>query len=118
MPHSGILEFGEWLCNEDWSTISSISDPTKQVQEFQNIIQKKLDVIFPTKSVKINPYRDLPFINAELKKFNRLMKREYRKNAKSQKYWLLKEKYESKFKKAASGLKSHSEPKSQVIHLI
>ena len=89
MPHSGILEFGEWLCNEDWSSISSMSDPTKQVETFQNIIQQKLDLIFPTKSVKINPWKDLPFINADLKKFNRLMKREYRKHSKSDKYLLI-----------------------------
>ena len=101
MPHSGILEFGEWLCNEDWSLIASLTDPTKQVQAFQNIIQEKIDLIFPTKTVKINPYKDLPFINAELKKLSRLMKREYRKHSKSQKYLRLKGKYDLKFRQAA-----------------
>ena len=102
MPHSGILEFGEWLCNEDWSLISKLSDPTEQVQTLQNIFQEKLDSIFPTKSVKINPSRDLPFFNAELKKLNRLMKREYRKHSKSPKYFSLKGRYDMKFKKAAA----------------
>ena len=77
-------------------------DPSKQVQTFQNIIQQKIDLIFPTKSVKINPLKDLPFINADLKKFNRLMKREYRKHSKSEKYLRLKGKYDLLFKKAAS----------------
>ena len=102
MPHSGILEFGEWICKEDWSSLSTISDPTKQVLTFQNIIQQKVDLIFPQKFVKINPWKDLPFMNADLKKFNRLMKREYRKHSKSEKYFRFKGKYELLFQKAAS----------------
>ena len=55
------------------------------------MIQEKLDVIFPTKSVKINPNFDLPFITADLKQLDRQLKREYRKHSKSVKYKRLKE---------------------------
>ena len=64
--------------------------------------KQKVDVIFHTKSVKINPHRDLPFISAELKKLDRQIKREYRKHNKSIKYQNLKKKYDDKFKCASS----------------
>ena len=102
LPESGILEFGEWMCKEEWTEISEKADPTEEVLIFENIIQQKLDVIFPTKSVKINPCVDLPFITADLKKLDRLIKREYRKHPKSMKYQRLKENYDRKFKIAAS----------------
>ena len=102
LPESGMLEFGEWMCKEDWAMISKETDPSKQVLIFEEMVQQKLDVIFPTKTVKINPNFDLPFITADLKKLDRLLKREYRKHSKSLKYKRLKEKYDKKFKIAAS----------------
>ena len=59
-------------------------------------------MIFPTKTVRINPNIDLPFITADLKKLDRLIKREYRKHLKSTKYLRLKEKYDLKFETAAT----------------
>ena len=70
------------------------TDPTEQVLRFEKMVQHKLDVIFPTKNVKINPNVDLPFITAELKNLDRLIKREYRKHSKSMKYLRLKKKYD------------------------
>ena len=70
--------------------------------QFEQEVQKKIDVIFPTKSVKINPNVDLPFISADLKKLDRLVKREYRKHGKSLKYKQLKSKYDVKFRAASS----------------
>ena len=102
LPESGILEFGEWLCKEDWKELSDTIDPTEQALIFEKNMQLKLDLIFPTKSLKINPNKDLPFITADLKKMDRLIKREYRKNSKSIKYQRLKSKYDKKFKIAAS----------------
>ena len=82
--------------------ISSLTDPTEQVIQFESIMKHKLDIIFPTKSVRINPNVDLPFISADLKKLDRLIKREYRKHSKSIKYQRLKNSYDKKFKIAAS----------------
>ena len=67
----------------------------------EKLVNEKLDSIFPLKSVKVNPNIDKPFITAELKKLNRQLKREYRKNQKSEKYRRLKNSYDEKFKKAA-----------------
>ena len=82
--------------------ISSLTDPTEQVIKFESIMKHKLHIIFPTKSVRINPYVDLPFISADFKKLDRLIKREYRKHSKSMKYQRLKISYDKKFKIAAS----------------
>ena len=102
LPQSGILEFGEWICSEDWLGISDQDNPTQQVDSFENIINTKLDSILPKKCVKINPNLDKPFFTAELKKLDRQVKREYRKNFRSEKYFRLKECYDKKYKKAAT----------------
>ena len=102
LPESGMLEFGEWICKEDWSGIPENADPTEQVLAFENIVNQKIEVIFPTKSVRINPCIDLPFINSDLKKLDRLVKREYTNHLKSKKYLRLKESYDQKFKIAAA----------------
>ena len=102
LPQSGVLEFGEWICSEDWLCISDQVNPTEQVEEFENIVNTKLDLILPKKSVKINPNVDKPFFTAELKKLDRQVKREYRKHFRSEKYLQLKKCYDEKYKKAAS----------------
>ena len=102
LPESGMLEFGEWICSEDWGAIPDNVDPTEQVLAFEKLVNQKLDVIFPTKSVRINPHVDLPFINSDLKKLDRLVKREYTKHLHSLKYLRLKAAYDEKFKLAAA----------------
>ena len=102
LPQSGIMEFGNWLSKEEWIKLLGNVGPTQQVLQFESIMKQKLDVIFPTKSVKINPSVDLPFITADLKKLDRLVKREYRKHGKSLKYKELKSKYDEKFKATSS----------------
>ena len=100
LPQSGILEFGEWICSEEWVGVSEQVNPTQQVEEFEDIINTKLDVIFPKKSVKINPNLDKPFYTAELKRLDRQVKREYRKHVRSEKYFRLKKVYDEKYEKA------------------
>ena len=97
LPQSGILEFGEWICSEDWSGVPDQGDPTQQVENFENIVNTKLDTILPRKSVKINPNLDKPFYTAELKKLDRQVKREYRKHFRSVKYFRLKKCYDEKY---------------------
>ena len=101
LPQSGITEFGRWICSEDWLGVTEQVNPTQQVEAFQNIVNTKLDTIFPQKTVKINPTLDKPFYTAELKKLDRQVKRKYRRHFRSDKYWRLKECYDRKYKKAA-----------------
>ena len=82
--------------------ISDQVNPTEQVEEFENIVNTKLDLILPKKSVKINLNVDKPFFTAELKKLDRQVKREYRKHFRSEKYLQLKKCNDEKYKKAAS----------------
>ena len=59
-----------------------------------------MDDIFPTKTVGITQ-KDLPFLNAELKKLDWLVKKEYNKKGKTDKYENMKACYDEKMKKAA-----------------
>ena len=102
LPDSGIREFGEWITREEWACLSDDANPTEQVLEFEKIMENKLDVIFPKKSVKICKNFDKPFITCDLKKLDRMVKREYRKHQKSQKYLKLKKDYDTKYLQAAS----------------
>ena len=90
LPDSGIREFGRWITTEDWSSISDDENPSEQVLAFEKLIQDKLDVILPQKHVKISQNFDKPFFTYDLKKLDRLVKREYRKLQQSEKYLKLK----------------------------
>ena len=101
LPESGKVEFGQWIMHENWDCIQP-DDPTDvQVEVLQNLMTEKLNLIFPTKTVRITQ-KDKCYINADIKKLDRLVKREYRKHGKSQKYLKLLEKYDLKMKKAAA----------------
>ena len=80
LPESGVREFGEWICSEEWGDISENISPSEQVQEFESIMTTKLNDILPQKSVKLNPFFDKPYITAELKKLDRKVKRIYRRH--------------------------------------
>ena len=101
LPDSGVREFGQWICSEGWGDIQDTASPSAQVQEFENILNRNLDTFLPQKNVKIRQNFDKPFITKELKTLDRKIKREYRKNCKSEKYLLLKKSYDDKFKRAA-----------------
>ena len=100
MPQSKLDSFQAWISEVEWdSIISSDANPSQQVEAFQNVMQYKIDEIFPTVTVRMSPY-DKPWIRAELKKLSRCKKREYKKKGKSVKYEKLKAKFDKKFEKA------------------
>ena len=100
LPDSGIAQFGQWIVSEDWSSIPDFVSPTDQVTKFQEVIKTQLDDIFPTKTLRITQ-KDKAWITFELKNLDRLVKREYRRHGKSEKFLRLKDKFDSKFKIAA-----------------
>ena len=102
LPDSGIREFGQWITGEEWTSITIDANPTEQVTVFEKLVQEKLDLILPQKSVKIFPNSDKPFITSDLKKLDRQVKREYRKHNKSAKYLRLKTDFDIKYKQAAA----------------
>ena len=100
LPNSGIIEFGQWITRENWDCLDNDDSPDQQVEALQNLMTEKMDYIFPTKTVRITQ-KDLPFLNAELKKLDRLVKKEYNKKGKTDKYENMKACYDEKMKKAA-----------------
>ena len=98
LPESRIIEFGQWITNEDWEIIPSNSEVTEQVGCFQKLLEEKIKDTFPVKTVRFSP-SDKPWITSELKKLAKKRKKEYRKFGKSEKYYKLKLLFDEKFKK-------------------
>ena len=67
----------------------------------QHVLTSLLDLHCPTKTVKLRPQVDKPFITEELKRLDRQRKREYKKHQKSQKYQDLCSLFDKKYKRAS-----------------
>ena len=67
----------------------------------QNILSSLLRSHCPTKTVKLRPQVDKPFITNELKTLDRQRKREYRKHRKSPRYCYLNNMFNTKYRKAS-----------------
>ena len=100
LPQSNIMSFGQWITNESWSDISNVMSSTEKAMKLDDILMQKLDLHFPKKSIKLSSF-DKPFITKELKTLDRRRSTEYQKHGKSTKYFALKKKFESLYKKEA-----------------
>ena len=94
-------QFGEWIVTEGWQDIKEDMCPTDQAAAFEEILQNKLNVFCPEKTMKVSS-QDKPWINAELKTLARQKNREYNKRGKSLKYRNLAKKFDDKFKTEAA----------------
>ena len=95
-----INKFGQWITDEDFSSLKMDSPATEHAQELEDFLMAKLDELCPTKTLKISS-QDKPFINFELKVLSRRKQREYQKKGKSDKYKVLAKQFEIKYKAAA-----------------
>ena len=68
----------------------------------QNVLTSHLDLHCPTKTVKLRPQIDKPFMTEDLKRLDRQRKREYKKHGKSQKYHSLSSIFDTKYKRAST----------------
>ena len=100
LPDSGIRMFGQWIVKEEWDCVAPGS-PSSQAKALQQLLELKLDEIFPTKSVKLSN-KDKKWMDSELKKLDRLKKREYTNKGKSVRYNELKADFKLKSEKAAA----------------
>ena len=100
LPDSGIQEFGQWILNEDWASVPDDSSPTEQVERLEELTNSKMNKIFSKVSYRVTQ-QDKAWISFELKKLDRLKKREYRRHGKSAKYLELLNKFNEKYKIAA-----------------
>ena len=72
---SGIRAFGRWITKTSWDVIKEFDDPSTQANVLEEIIDEKLNEYLPTKTLKITQ-KDKMWITAELKKIDRLKKRD------------------------------------------
>ena len=82
LPDSGVRKFGQWIIGENWESVKPDNTPTEQANDLQILLERKLNQIFPTKSVKLSN-KDKKWIDSELKKLDRKKMREYCKHGKS-----------------------------------
>ena len=100
LPDSGIREFGQWILSEDWVSVTDNISSTEQVLKLQELLGRKMNEIFPQKIYRVTQ-QDKSWMNFELKKLDKLKKREYRKHGRSEKYVKLLAKFDEKYKIAA-----------------
>ena len=100
LPESSVRQFGEWIVTEGWQDIKEDMSPTEQASAFEKLLQDKLELFCPMKTMKVSS-QDKPWINAELKTISRQKNREYNKRGKSMKYKNLAKKFDEKFKAEA-----------------
>ena len=100
LPRSGVDKFGKWIVSQSWEELQSVNSSTEKAKLFEELINEKLNLFCPIKELKLSS-QDKPFITSELKRIDRLRNREYLKRGKSQKYFQLKEQFETKYKIAS-----------------
>ena len=107
-PDSGLRQFGGWLRSVRWEgELTWDLSPTKQALKMENMLNDRVDYQFPKKSCRVSN-DDKQFINSEIKKLHKYVKKEYKLKGKSQKYKVLKSAYDEKYLKAAAAfLKSN-----------
>ena len=99
LPESGMLEFKQWLQCEAWSELYALETAHEKADLFHQTLFEKLNSCLPEQTIKIRP-DDKQWVNNEIKKMDRSMKREFRKHKKSDKWTTMKEKFEEKCKQA------------------
>ena len=92
-PDSGILEFGRWIQNKDFTEVIETVSTTEKVKALDHILSSKVNDIFPEKIVKIY-HQDKEWMNSELRILRRQKSREYYKHKKSEKFRDLELKYQ------------------------
>ena len=92
-PDSGILEFGRWIQNKDFTEVIETVSTTEKVEALDHILSSKVNDIFPEKIVKIY-HQDKEWMNSELRILRRQKSREYYKHKKSEKFRDLELKYQ------------------------
>ena len=74
LPDSAVREFLAWIHTEGWGELATHSSPTEQVEVFQQIVDSKVEELFPERKVRISN-KDKLFITEEIKKLERKKKR-------------------------------------------
>ena len=62
MPKSAIDEFGRWIGTQEWNELSNELNVTQLTEKLINIVQSKVDEIFPLKTCRV-PANNKPWFN-------------------------------------------------------
>ena len=100
IPQSAVTKFSNWLLQKDWEWLEDNSDPSQVVEEWEKILEDEINLICPSKNVKISS-KDKPFITGDLKDEFRRLCRLYRKAGKTKLFKKNKKKFQFNYKKAA-----------------
>ena len=88
-------EYGKWIKNQNWEEIQSLETAHQKAEKLQSMLLAQLDIYLPEKTLKVNE-NDLPWVNFQVKKYDRQQKREYSKNKRSNKWKHLNKVYRQK----------------------
>ena len=101
LPDSLVREFLKWIHEESWDSLPETASPTEVVEEYEKLVQGKVEELFPERKVRMTG-KDKPFITAEIKTLNRRKMKEFRKHGKSARYLKITKDFQVKYKSAAS----------------
>ena len=97
LPQSAVAAFGNWIQHEPWTFVYDGINVSDMVSRFNFLIQLRLDIHCPTKSIKISNL-DGKFCSAAVRQACRRKNREYAKNGNSQRYKMLKKEVKNKIR--------------------
>ena len=61
LPEENIRKFGLWITGHNFSVIDDSLSPSAHAQEIEQLMNRKLDELCPTKTMRVLP-QDLPYI--------------------------------------------------------
>ena len=85
LPASKLTMIRLALQEKDWSNVLNARTANEKADTFHNEIMSILDTIAPQKTRKISN-NDQPWYTEQLKKIDRIRRREYQRNRRSQRY--------------------------------
>ena len=99
LPESRMKKMKEWFEVQQWENVIKVTSAHKKTEILQNTCIEALDKYLPTKTVTFTT-DDTPWITPQIKTQIRRRKREYTKNRKSLKWFVLDEKIKRKIEAA------------------
>ena len=97
ITESGMELFRSWIEEQRWLDIYACPDVNAKAENFQKLLIKNFEKCFPVKTLKVCE-DDQPWMSKSLKKLDRLRKREFYKNKKSEKWQKLNNHFHEKCK--------------------
>lgn len=85
MPQSAIDSFGRWVGLQSWVELSNETTADKITDKFINIVQSKIDEMFPLKTCKV-PKNNKPWFTHKLRTLSKKKKLIFKKGGRSDNY--------------------------------